>query len=159
MPGLISEYRDALSVGTKRYFTGKACPYGHIAQRFVSTRTCVACVSERAKKWYMENRERCTIRKRRWYSENLNKQRDTAFRRQYGITLADYEKLNIAQGRVCAICLGPNRNGKRLDVDHCHDTGKVRGLLCAHCNQALGGFKNGPAILRRAVAYLEKCSD
>ena len=58
------------------------------------------------------------------------------------------------QGGVCAICFGPGVASRRLAVDHDHNTGKVRGLLCADCNRALGGFKEDPTTLGRATTYI-----
>jgi hypothetical protein len=76
--------------------------------------------------------------------------------RQYGITPDDYQRLNDEQGGVCAICKRDQRDGKRLAVDHNHETGAVRGLLCAHCNMGLGQLGDTPEHLRAALAYLEK---
>ena len=56
------------------------------------------------------------------------------------------------QGKVCGICKTP---GKPLCVDHCHATGKVRGLLCRDCNLGLGNYKDNPVFTRAATAYLE----
>jgi hypothetical protein len=82
---------------------------------------------------------------------------------KFGISLSEYSKLIIDQGNKCAICDQPEtqlRNGriKALAVDHDHETGKVRGLLCCACNQALGKFKDEKKLLLAAVAYLEKHS-
>ena len=62
------------------------------------------------------------------------------------------------QGNVCGICKTP---GKPLCVDHCHATGKVRGLLCRDCNLGLGNYKDNPVFTRAATAYLEasRCDD
>lgn len=73
-------------------------------------------------------------------------------RTEYGLTTEDYENLQVAQQWRCAIC----EKEKQLIVDHNHSTGKVRGLLCNPCNQALGLFKDDPARLRSAIAYLEE---
>lgn len=59
------------------------------------------------------------------------------------------------QGGVCAICGGKDKNF-RLAVDHCHQTGKIRGLLCSACNKAIGGFKDSPMLLIKAMRYLHK---
>lgn len=80
--------------------------------------------------------------------------------RVYGITAAEYVALDAAQDGLCAICAQPETmtyrgTVKQLSVDHDHETGKVRGLLCAACNFALGKFRDDPALLRSAADYLE----
>lgn len=80
---------------------------------------------------------------------------------RYGLTREQYEALLKKQNNVCAICLGEGdlRNtGEiiRLHVDHCHDTGKVRGLLCFRCNSGIGKFKDNVASLERAINYLKQ---
>jgi len=76
---------------------------------------------------------------------------------KYGLTPEDYELLLEAQGGVCAICgTSDNRSGSvNLDVDHDHDTGAVRGLLCHHDNAALGMVGDDVGRLRAMIAYLE----
>lgn len=76
-------------------------------------------------------------------------------KRQYGLSLEDFERLNRAQKGRCAIC-GEKVTDRPLDVDHCHKTNRVRGLLCHRCNLGLYTFKDDPYILRIAVAYLER---
>src|SRR5262245_7813007 len=72
---------------------------------------------------------------RRYYQQNKNRARELKWRsRGAKCTLDDYEKVCIQQGNRCAICLKPPVEGKRLYVDHDHDTSQVRGLLCSHCN-------------------------
>lgn len=74
---------------------------------------------------------------------------------EYGITLDDYIKMHEDQHGVCAICKQPERVKNRvLTVDHCHKTGKVRGLLCFDCNTALGKFKDNTELLETAIGYL-----
>lgn len=87
--------------------------------------------------------------------------RDRELRKSYGITLADYDLMLEGQGGVCAICKEPETliNHDRtmpLAVDHCHDTKRVRGLLCAHCNQAIGKFDHDVALMEGAIGYLRK---
>lgn len=81
------------------------------------------------------------------------RRRDTLYR--HGITLQEYDTLLLIQEGRCAIC-GTDTPGGRggFHVDHNHDTGGVRGLLCYSCNVSLGGFKDSPAILARAIEYL-----
>lgn len=76
--------------------------------------------------------------------------------RKYGMTLADYESMLEAQGGVCAICKQPPRGlrDKYLHVDHDHDTGKVRALLCHFCNLGLGHFCDDTVRLLAAADYL-----
>ena len=73
--------------------------------------------------------------------------------RRYGITSADYEKILKSQGGRCAIC-GRLPRTRRLNVDHDHKTGKVRGLLCYTCNKKVIGDRRDPAIFDAAAAYL-----
>ena len=69
---------------------------------------------------------------------------------RYGLTPEEYEKLSTKQLKKCAICGA----GKKLDVDHCHKTKRIRGLLCGNCNRGLGLFKDDPNILQNAIKYL-----
>lgn len=80
--------------------------------------------------------------------------------RQYGLSLKQVEQMLEKQNHCCAICkeAGFKINNKvysTLNVDHCHDTGNVRGLLCHNCNRALGLFKDDTNRLKTAITYLE----
>lgn len=80
-------------------------------------------------------------------------------RAKFGIDLDEYERMEREQGGVCSICGNPNdQNGRRLHVDHCHRTGRVRALLCCLCNTALGKFQDDPRRLQAAIRYLEEHS-
>jgi hypothetical protein len=74
---------------------------------------------------------------------------------RYGITVDQYNEMLARQNGVCAICEEPCSSGRRLAVDHDHDTGKVRGLLCNRCNRGIGLIKKS-SHLKRAAKYLEK---
>jgi hypothetical protein len=85
-------------------------------------------------------------------------------RQRYGLTVDDYNKMLKAQGGVCAICSGPPapfgpHKLMRLAVDHCHTTGRIRGLLCPRCNQALGLMRDNPVFLLKATEYLRKTDE
>jgi len=81
--------------------------------------------------------------------------RDGIIRRQYGITLAQYDDMLEQQDYKCAICGNEDEvEGRKLAVDHCHTTGKVRGLLCGKCNRGLGLFYDNKALLEKAIKYL-----
>lgn len=75
--------------------------------------------------------------------------------RKYRITQEQYNTLKLQQDNKCKIC---NTDSSQLDrnlaVDHCHITGRIRGLLCHHCNMALGLLKDSPDLLKIAVTYL-----
>ena len=77
-------------------------------------------------------------------------------RAKYGLTPADYDWMLAGQGGGCAICGEPAPDGQSLHVDHCHDTGRVRGLLCFNCNAGLGMFDHDGARLGAAAAYLRR---
>jgi hypothetical protein len=78
--------------------------------------------------------------------------RDKCRAQSHGLSLQDYRAMRERQKNVCGICKTP---GKPLCVDHCHATGKVRGLLCRDCNLGLGNYKDNPVFTRAATAYLE----
>ena len=80
-------------------------------------------------------------------------------KREYGITPEDYNHMFTEQGGKCAICgVSQLELSSRLCVDHDHNTGKVRGLLCPHCNTALGYFRDNLASLEHAVEYIKRTS-
>jgi hypothetical protein len=72
-------------------------------------------------------------------------------RRNYGMTEAERDEMVASQMGLCAICL----KAPAVHVDHCHKTGRVRGVLCFNCNSAIGKLEDDPDVGRRAVAYLE----
>jgi hypothetical protein len=86
-----------------------------------------------------------------------SKQRRSAFRYKlkslYGITEDDYAQMLVDQKMACAICRNPFE--RTPDVDHCHVTGRVRGLLCRACNRGIGWLESSPEISEAASAYLE----
>lgn len=75
-------------------------------------------------------------------------------RRLYGITPEQFDATLAAQGGVCALCSKPPSARRKFAVDHCHTTGKVRGLLCFACNVALGKFNEDPVLMLKAVGYV-----
>lgn len=81
---------------------------------------------------------------------------NTQLRTAYGITLAEYNHILASQGGGCAICGTKPKRYRRLDVDHDHETGAVRGILCSECNRGIGFLRDSPANLRAAADYLEK---
>jgi len=94
-----------------------------------------------------------------WHEKNKERNRANKYRRIYGITIEDYEKLYKEQNNGCAICGVATDLKRRLSVDHDHITGKVRGLLCSNCNKAIGYLKDNISHLKNAIQYLEKYQD
>jgi len=99
-------------------------------------------------------------------SYDYRKMKDAQLRVAYGINLEDYERMLEGQSGVCACCGKPETNNagrsKRtinripmLHVDHCHTTGRVRGLLCSACNQALGLLEEKPERVKSLLQYIE----
>jgi len=89
--------------------------------------------------------------------------RDQNLQKNHGLTLTEFNAMLAEQGGVCAICKLPSRvteKGKLrpLSVDHCHVTGAIRGLLCDHCNRALGGLASDPYRTISLLRYIvERC--
>ena len=90
-----------------------------------------------------------------------DKNANTMLKRNYGITLADYDRMVEKQDGKCAICesTNPSGNGARFAVDHDHKTGEVRGLLCFDCNSGIGKFRDNTALLTSAIEYLKDYSN
>lgn len=90
-----------------------------------------------------------------WLPERRHEYHRAAHLRQhYGMTIAEYDEILKWQDGVCVICGGTNPSGKRLAVDHDHETKENRNLLCASCNKGLGLFKDDPTLLENALLYL-----
>lgn len=94
------------------------------------------------------------VRKLKYKNNNL--------RSSYGITLDQYENMLKSQNSVCKICKkeevhrnNQNTGISRLAVDHCHVTGKIRGILCTKCNTGLGSFKDNIQLLATTIQYLK----
>lgn len=110
----------------------------------------------------------CRACHRKWGKECYRRTKGRASRNchlrdTYGITLEEYNAKLMAQGMMCAICgkkapsLDSSEWGKySYPVDHCHETKKVRGILCPQCNSGLGHFKDRPELLRSAIRYLQQ---
>lgn len=87
-------------------------------------------------------------------SYSYEKTKNLDLKREFGINLEIYNEMLANQKGVCAICFLPESN-VALAVDHCHETGLIRGLLCGKCNRALGLLQDNPALMRIAALYVE----
>lgn len=92
---------------------------------------------------------------RDWRKANPEKAKNSELKKRFGITLEKYNEMRESQNYCCAICC-KHETDSALDmaVDHCHSTGKVRGLLCKDCNAGLGHFKDNIDFLKSAIQYL-----
>lgn len=112
----------------------------------------------RQTEYYLENKDKLSAQYQDWAMSNPEKmraiRRRANLKRLYGLSEDDYLQLATNQGFNCKICNLPSSNGKPLFVDHCHSTGKVRGLLCSLCNSAIGKLKDSPEICMNAASYL-----
>lgn len=132
---------------------------------------CRLCRNMYHKRWRTNNNQRSREFAANWrrrnpqkvkeYNESLKNDpekimamRNHHYKRNYGITLLDYNRIFTKQLGRCAIC---NRKDDKnyLVVDHCHKGGIIRGLLCQPCNKGLGFFKDSPLNLEKAIDYLK----
>lgn len=113
-------------------------------------RECRECRRMRAHRYKQSHRAYLAAHMRVYRARDLAK----TLMQRYGGQAEDYHRLLSLQGNACAIC----KEQKKLVVDHDHQTGKVRGLLCTACNNGLGVFSDNSIRLRIAVDYLEAVS-
>lgn len=116
------------------------------------------------KNWQTANKDRGNAYARKWHAEkrasdpvtHAKNVRKAQLKRRYGITLEQYDTMLAAQGGHCALCdrTPEQEKYKHLNVDHCHATGKIRGLLCTPHNHALGQLGDDEAGLLRAIEYI-----
>jgi hypothetical protein len=155
---MITEKRCARCGATKpvsQFFRSKVRPDN--CSVYCKTCQMAACAETRARHPHLHRRAG-----ERWRQRNPDYGRFRGLYRRYGITRQDYEAMLQAQDGRCAICgsddpRGTIRNGgeKSFSVDHCHETGKIRGLLCAPCNVAIGQLQHSEEILLSAIRYLK----
>lgn len=121
---------------------------------------CKKCRCLGQKIYFQKNKTKVLANVREYYQKNKDKWRASSFKRKFNITLEDYNNLAIQQNHVCAICksIQKHSNNEHLFVDHCHKTGKVRGLLCHKCNTAIGLMNDDPQLFEKAILYVKKTS-
>lgn len=128
---------------------------------------CKKCASKRDKTYWKKEKNKLRAReyrrthkehlsqlRRKRYLNNLPKHKDQQLRRTFGISLDQYNIMLKKQNNKCKIC-NKEEVGRKLSVDHDHKSGKVRGLLCNHCNRGIGSFYDNPTLLLTAIKYLK----
>jgi hypothetical protein len=132
---------------------------------------CKQCVIEKSRIWRLANIERYRNldnarhqrslekrreKERRCYDKYPERHREKRLQKEFGVTIEDFNRKLASQGNSCAICgtLSPN-DGRNFHIDHCHKTGKLRGILCNTCNLMLGLAHDRQDVLLKAAEYLK----
>lgn len=113
------------------------------------------------KKSYQSRKETILAQEKRYRRDNPDSKRGIQYKRRYGITVEQFDAMVKAQGGRCAICaetFKPKRRKLAIHVDHCHDSLKVRGLLCARCNVGIGLLNDSIERLKIAIDYLSRAT-
>ncbi len=150
-----------------KYF-GRPCYRCGRTERYLAKKECVFCTTKYNSAYYRKNRDKLVANQKDYADENREainlrrkhspshkeSQRRTNVKR-YGITPERYDEMIVEQKGLCYIC-GLPPGLKRLYIDHCHTTRRVRRLLCHGCNAGLGFFRDDPKLLRLAADYLQE---
>jgi hypothetical protein len=99
------------------------------------------------------NRSKLAEKQRQWREQNPELARWAVRQCKYGITFDQYQEMIEKQNGCCAVC---DKKTDKLEIDHDHKTGRLRGLLCHWCNKALGFLRDDLAVAQKALSYLEK---
>lgn len=112
------------------------------------------------REWRRRNRERSSEQQRKYYRNHRVERWTSQIKHDFGMTKGEYDGLFQSQNGVCAICKhpetkrGPDGQVTKLQVDHDHTNGRIRGLLCGRCNRAIGLFGDMEQLLKSAWEYL-----
>ena len=114
--------------------------------------------------YYRKNLEKVRERGREYakkrHAADPTLKRRAMLKSKYRLTPDEWQSMFERQGCKCAICGSDQPNAKAgWNTDHCHKTGRVRFILCAHCNRGLGAFKDNPEIMRKAADMIEAIND
>jgi len=139
-----------------------------ILQQDLSSKKCVKCIEDLSLKnfYFRLNKKTGT----KYYTTkcikcfnvyNYNDDKNNKLKKSYGITLDQYNEIFNKQNGKCMICQSDNngfyrKKPRAFAVDHCHTTGKIRGLLCSDCNTGIGFLKDNIDLLNNAIKYLNK---
>ncbi len=128
-------------------------------------------INQRGRTWHDANKERVSLYHKEWYQANKesvnqrNKKNRPRYKETYkkryykyayGLPHGEFEAMLQAQNGKCAICEKILTDDSPPYLDHCHETGNARGILCQHCNSGIGFLKDSPIIVSKALAYLNE---
>lgn len=136
------------------YKSKKGCKHGLSSY-------CKECYKILRHTRWKRDKEKVKQQYKKWEQNNPDKRKNIQLRNNHGLTLDDYNAMLKNQRGVCAICGRPERIKHKekirdLAVDHNHQTGKIRQLLCGNCNYMLGHADENITILQNAITYLLK---
>lgn len=135
--------KSAREAGLKTYMASKPCRHGHTAERLVCNGKCTACIFPSSAKSAEYNRD--------YRAKHTGRDQEIKYRFRYGVELSQLPP----KPTHCDVC---GNHHKKIVLDHCHDTGAVRGWLCDPCNVVLGLVKDSPERLEKLAAYLDRPS-
>lgn len=156
----MSARSEARERGDLTYISDKPCPQGHQTERYVKYGQCRDCLNEMKRKGRAEGKyKESAENKAKWKEANRQRMR----LRKYGLDEAAFEKLLKQQNNKCAVCEEPfsevESEQRSRHIDHCHNSNKVRGILCMKCNLGLGYFRDRIDFLQNAIRYLGKSNN
>lgn len=156
VPEIISR-ANAVRQGLNWYFTGKPCKSGHLAKRRTDSYHCTECAVLATVAWNEKDIPRRRENQKVFRDRSPTRIQDYRLRGKYGIGIEDRDRMFDLQGKCCAVCRSddPGTYG-RWNIDHCHATGNVRGILCQACNLALGFARDSVPVLKNMIEYLEQ---
>ena len=126
--------------------------HGHKEDRIEPASQCKECSKIGQRDYYHRNRG--DILKKHNTPDMARQKRARKLEQKYGLSISEYDDLVDMQGGRCAVCGGEPGVEKSLCVDHCHETGKIRGLLCSRCNRCIGQLGDDTVLLVAATRYL-----
>lgn len=135
-------------------------------RKYGLTSACKSCRNPQSKLWREKNIDKVKFlnalnreKRKDYYSDPINKIkfRSMELKRKFGLTHEQYEEMLKLQNGVCLICkryrIASNKH--HMVIDHCHKTGKIRGILCNWCNRGIGLFEDNLELLENAKLYLK----
>lgn len=131
-----------------RFYGDRRAPDKHQA-------CCKACSYAVQRKTIAKRADHYRTIGRNWQDANRLAAKTHSLMRTHGIDVDEYLRLLAAQGDCCAICRRPHEMGRDFHVDHCHATGRIRGVLCHHCNTGIGLLGESAERMRAAITYLD----
>jgi hypothetical protein len=152
---------------TNGFRTCKVCNEKKPKERFQPQGyQCRECRTEKQRAYYAslppdtaEERKKKNEYLATWRAKNAERLKESSrvkhLKRKFNLTLEEYNSMSDSQNGLCAICQQKCETEMNLAVDHCHTTGKIRGLLCKNCNTAIGLFKEDTDNMLRAIEYIK----